>query len=144
MVKGVSRESSGTDVKPPVFDENTYSSKAFTGLAFSHLILDRTAELPNKTFSIVELSFSAQEAMDVMTSLNGSSPTIEKYTEEDYQRDVHPKSATGFSRAAFGTVMRAARLKGMSEGTDWPGTMIDSNLNGWPNKSLEDYMKAAL
>jgi len=111
------------------------SSKDFSGDAIVHLLLHRLADLPNRTFSIVELDFSAQDLISTFTALhNGAKPEITEYTEDDYQRD----RGSGMREA-----MRAGRTKGLAVGTDWPGEKVQV-IPGRQNRSLEGWIKEYL
>ena len=108
------------------------SSKAFSGAALVHLLLHRLHDLPNSTFSLVELEFSSQDLVSIFTKLhNGTTPEIEEYTEEDYHRDLQG----GLMQA-----MRAGRTKGLATGTRWPGEKIQE-FKGWEAKSLAEWIK---
>lgn len=98
-------------------------------------MLNRPADLPNKSFSLVEIEFSAQDLIALFTKLhNGQEPTIIKYTEEDYQRDLHKD---------FMGAMGAAGKKGLAVGSAWPGEKV-SSFPGWEPKTLEDYVRPCL
>ena len=100
-----------------------------------HLLLHRLTDLPSRSFSLVEVSFSAQDLIAVFKKLhNGHEPTIVKYTEEEYQRDIHDN---------FLSSLGAAGKKGLSVGVKWPGEIV-SSLPGWQEKTLEDYVKGSL
>jgi hypothetical protein len=78
------------------------------------------------------MTFSAQDLIDVFTKLhNGQEPTIVKYSEEDYQRDL---------KAGFYPAMGAASKKGLAVGVTWPGETI-SDFPGWQKKTLESYVQ---
>ncbi|KAH8664521.1 hypothetical protein BX600DRAFT_550544 [Xylariales sp. PMI_506] len=111
------------------------TSKEFSGQALVHLLLHRLADLPNHSFSIVEISFSAKELIALFTKLHdGQEPTIAKYSEDDYQRDL---------KRDFFSAMRAASKKGLAVGVEWPGEIV-SGFAGWQKRTLEDYVKESL
>lgn len=114
---------------------HAYRSEEFSGQALVHLLLNRVTDLPSKSFSLVEISFSAQDLIAVFTKLHdGEEPTIIKYTEEDYQRDLYKD---------FMGAMGAAGKKGLAVGAEWPGEVV-SDFPGWEVKTLEDYVRPVL
>jgi hypothetical protein len=111
------------------------TSEAFSGQALTYLLLNRLDELPNKSFSLVEIHFSAQDLIAVFTKLHGGEePTITKFSEEEYQE--------GLKKDVF-SAMGAASQKGLAAGTEWPGEVV-SSFPGWQQKTLEDYVKRAM
>ncbi|KAH8892718.1 NAD(P)-binding protein [Thozetella sp. PMI_491] len=111
------------------------TSKEFSGQALIYLLLHRLADLPNRSFSLVEIHFGARDLVAVFTKLhNGQEPTIVKYTEEDYQRDLHRD---------FLSAMGAASKKGVAVGAKWPGEIV-SKFPGWQERTLDDYVKECL
>ncbi|KAH8655761.1 hypothetical protein BX600DRAFT_515455 [Xylariales sp. PMI_506] len=111
------------------------TSKEFSGQALVYLLLHRLADLPNRAFSLVEISFSAQDLIELFKKLHDcQEPTILKYTEDDYQRDLH--------RDFIGALGAAGR-KGLAVGVQWPGEII-SGFPGWKEKTLEDYVRECL
>lgn len=107
-------------------------SKAFSGAAIVHLLLNRLEDLPNRTFSLVELDFSAHDLISAFTELhNGTKPRIVAYSEEEYQRDL---------QHGMMAAMGAARTKGLSVGATWPGEKVQTFL-GWESKSLKEWVK---
>ena len=111
------------------------SSKEFSGGAIVHLLTKRLQDLPNKDFSLVEISFSSDDLVSSFTKAhNGKAPEIVRYSEEDYQRDMNKD---------FLSAMGAARLKSLVEGTEWPGEVI-SDFDGWEKKDLEHYVRECM
>ena len=110
-------------------------SEEFSGQALVHLLLNRLSDLPNNTFSIVEIDFSSQDLIDVFTKINGKAPSINEYTEEEYQTDL--------SHKGFFDAMRAGRNKGLAVGCTWPGEKIQ-DFPGWQKRTLEEYVRTAL
>ena len=97
-----------------------------------HLLLHRLQDLPNRTFSLVELQFSSSDLIDEFTKLHGgTTPTIKEYTETQYQ--------AALSSGEFGAVFRAAGTKGLARGVSWPGEIIDT-FEGWQRRSLGEYI----
>ncbi|KAJ7044061.1 hypothetical protein C8F04DRAFT_1228913 [Mycena alexandri] len=110
-------------------------SKEFSGQALVYLLLHRLADLPNRSFSLVEISFGARDLITLFTKLHhGQEPTIVKYTEEDYQRDLR--------RDYFGA-MGATSKKGVAVGAKWPEEIV-SGFPGWQERTLEEYVKECL
>jgi hypothetical protein len=100
-----------------------------------YLLLHRLADLPNSSFSLVEIPFSSQDLIALFTKLHsGQEPTIVKYTEEDYQRGL---------KQGFFDAMGAASKKGLAVGVKWPGEIV-SGFPGWQERTLEDYLKECL
>lgn len=100
-----------------------------------YLLLHRLADLPNRSFSLVEMPFSARDLTALFKKFHdGQEPTIIKYTEVEYQRDLH--------RDFFGA-MGAASKKGLSIGAKWPGEIV-SAFPGWQERTLEDYLRESL
>ncbi|KAJ7740104.1 hypothetical protein B0H16DRAFT_58701 [Mycena metata] len=111
------------------------TSKEFSGQVLVYLLLHRLADLPNRSFSLVEISFGARDLITLFTKLHdGQEPTIVKYTEEDYQRDL---------QRDFMGALGAASKKGMALGAKWPGEMV-SKFPGWQERTLEDYVKECM
>jgi hypothetical protein len=110
-------------------------SKEFSGQALVYLLLHRLADLPNRSFSLVEIAFSAQDLITLFTSLHsGQETTIDKYSEDDYQRDLQ--------KDLF-SAMGAASRKGLAVGVKWPGEIV-SEFPGWQERTLRDYMDECL
>ena len=96
------------------------------------MLLPRLADLPNRSFSLVNLPFSAQDLFSVFTKLHdGQEPTIVKYSEKGYQNDRH---------VSFIVAMRAASNKGLAVGVKYLGEIM-STFPGWQEKMIEDYVK---
>jgi hypothetical protein len=113
------------------------TSREFAGHALVHLLLHRLSDLPNAAFSLVELQFSVQDLIALFTKLHdGKEPTIVKYTEEEYQRDLH---------GSFFGAMGAASKKGLAVGVSWPGEVVSGkDLPGWKERNLEEYLSEYL
>lgn len=110
-------------------------SKEFSGQALVYLLLYRLTDLPNRSFSLVEIPFSARDLIAAFTSLHsGQEPTITKYTEGDYQRDLQQD---------FFSAMGAASKKGLAVGAKWPGEVV-SEFSAWQERTLWDYIKECL
>jgi hypothetical protein len=110
-------------------------SKEFSGQALVYLLLHRLADLPNRSFSLVEIPFSARDLITLFTKIHkGQEPLIVKYSEEQFQQDLH--------RDFFGA-MGAASKKGLAVGTDWPGEVV-SDFPGWQKKTLENYVEECM
>jgi len=108
------------------------SSKDFTGAAIVHLLLNRLNDLPNHTFSLVELDFSSDDIMTTFSELhNGDDPEIIDYTENDYRRDL---------KDGLMGAMRAGRMKGLAVGCDCTGEKVQG-FTGWQEKTLEEYVR---
>jgi hypothetical protein len=110
-------------------------SKEFSGQALTYLLLHRLADLPNHSFSLVEVRFGARDIVQVFKKLHGNQePNIIKYSEEDYKRDLHRD---------FVGAMNAASKKGLAVGVKWPGEVV-SEFPGWQKRGLEDYVQESL
>lgn len=100
-----------------------------------YLLLHRLADLPNHSFSLVEIAFSSRDLMTLFRELHiGQMPTIVEYTEANYQRDL---------KQDFFAAMGAASKKGLAVGTKWPGEIV-SGFPGWQERTLDDYLKESL
>ncbi|KAJ7784622.1 hypothetical protein B0H16DRAFT_1493202 [Mycena metata] len=111
------------------------TSKEFSGQGLVHLLLHRLADLPNRSFSLVEISFGSRDLITLFAKLHdGQEPTIVQYTEEDYQRDM---------QRDFFPALGAASKKGMAVGVKWLGEIV-SGFPGWQERTLEDYVKECL
>ena len=114
---------------------NICRSEAFSGQALVYLLLNRLADLPNASFSLVEIPFSAQDLITLFTKLHdGRAPAIVRYTEEEYQTDL---------KKDILAAMGAASKKGLAVGVAWPGEVV-STFPGWQQKTLEDYVKPSM
>ena len=101
----------------------------------THLLLHRLKDLPNRSFSLVELQFSAQQLIELSKKRHdGQEPTIVKYSEEEYQRDMMKD---------FFSAMGAASKRGLAFGVEWPGEVV-SDFPGWQKRTLEYYVEECL
>ena len=88
--------------------------------------------MPNRTFCLVEHSFTSQAIHDIFVEIHhGTPPEIHAYTEEDYLTGLK----TGFLEA-----LTASAMKGFVEKTCWEGEMV-TQFPGWVVKPLSSYVQ---
>ena len=63
-------------------------SKEFDGAALVHLLTERTHDIADRAFSLVEQDVSQDGIILALTEMHGKRPEIKEYSHEQYEHDL--------------------------------------------------------